>query len=241
MNEEKAIDRIRKLFMLAADNPEPKEAAVALAQAQRMMHRHRIEKAQLDVADEEEIGLYVDEPIASGSTIPAWKQCIADIIAELNDCVSLVSDSPGPVDGRMARIMVVAGRRDDFDAVVLMYNWVANIVEEAAARASTRLAAERYGSAGMGRRWLNSFRHGAAAEIEDRLRQEQREQRVQLAADPTTGAALAKRGEEVEEWMAENLDARDAGDPVSNVDAEAFHMGAEVGRTMPLRGSDDDE
>ena len=235
MDEDKVIDRIRKLFKLAADNPSPAEAAVALAQAQRMMHRHRIEQTQLDAPDEEEIGLYVDEPIATGSTIPAWKQAIADVIAELNDCVSLVSESRSPVGDRMERIMVIAGRRVDFEAVVLMYNWIANIIEEAAARTSSRLASERFGSSGMGRRWINSFRHGAAAEVEERLLQEQRSQRVQLAADPTTGAALAIRSEAVEEWMQEHIDARDAGSPASSVDPEAFHLGAAVGRSMPLR------
>ena len=230
---DKVIDRIRKLFRLSqSDNPH--EAANALARAQRLMMQHRIEQCQLADPEEDEIKLWQDEPIDSGHTIPPWKQAIGGAIAELNDCLCLVSDrriQPGNL-----RVMMVAGRRSDFEACVAMYEWIIGTIDRLALGANRRLGETRYASAGLGRRWLNSFRHGAGTEVEDRLYAEQRAQRAQLREDPKIATALDIRREEVYDWAKENIDTRAAQGRTAGIDEEAYALGARAGRVMPLRG-----
>jgi len=230
---DKVIDRIRKLFRLSqSDNPA--EAATALAHAQRLMASHRIEQAQLDAVDDEEIKIWNDEPLESAPAIAPWRQAIGGALAELNDCLCLVTDKP--MNGH--RKMAVAGRRSDFEVCVAMYTWIVATIDRLAANASSRLG-RRMKRSGMGRRWLNSFRHGAAAEVEARLYQEDTDRRGQLAADPNTSEALAVRHDAVHDWAKDNLETRDSRGRSPDVDPEAFRLGALMGRVMPLKERDE--
>lgn len=229
---DKVVDRIRKLFRLSqSDNPA--EAANALAAAQRMMHAHRVEQAQLDAVDDEEIKIWNDAPLESASAIAPWRQAVGGAIAELNDCLCLVSHQ------RLERVhvMVIAGRKSDLEVCTTMYRWIIATIDELAITASRRVA-PRVHRMSMGRRWLNSFRHGAAGEVEERLYRAHRGRRAQLAADPRTSRALAVRHDAVHEWAKENLDTRGPQGRSPDVDREAFALGAQIGRTMPLRDGD---
>ncbi len=210
-----------------SDNPG--EAANALAQAQRLMAKYRIDQCELD-EDDEEIQVWTDEPLDEGAHVPPWKQAIGGAIAEVNDCVCLVSDRA--VGRANRRIMVIAGRRSDYEACALMYRWITSEIDRMAVDSNRRVAAGRH-RMGLGRRWLNSFRHGAAAEVEDRLYQEVREQRQKLQPETTT--ALDIRRDAVHQWAEENLQLKGPRGRVDPVDAEAFELGSMFGRFMPLR------
>jgi len=227
---EKVVKRIRDLLRLAqSDNRH--EAANALAHAQRLMQRHRIERAQLDEPDDEEIRFWQDEPIDERPIIDAWRQAIGGAIAEVNDCVCLVSDKRSS-NGR--RIMLIAGRRSDFEACRVMYQWITTKIEELAGRTNSKWA-RSLARGGMGRRFLNSFRMGAAAEVERRIYQEQEKSRIQLEADPKTSQALAIRHDAVHQWAEENVNVHEPATPSLDVDAAAYEAGAIAGRFMPLR------
>lgn len=232
MAEAKIIDRIRKLLRLAlSDNAG--EAANALAHAQRLMARHRIERSQLDEPDPEEIELFMDEPLEHVAIIPPWKQALGGAIAEVNDCLCLVSERR--VDGK--RVMAIAGRREDFDAVSLMYRWIVGEIERLCREAAHRRGFDAR-VVGRGRRWMHSFRTGAATEVEDRIYREQADQRAALAADPTTMHALDVRRGAVHEWAEENIEQHDPSPRLPELDREAFELGALAGRTISLRGRD---
>lgn len=231
---DKIIDRIRKLFALSqSDNPG--EAANALAMAQRLMQKHRIEQAQLEAPDAEEIRIWADDPLDHGGHIPPWKQAVGGAIAEVNDCLCLVSERH--VLGGRERVMVIAGRESDFEVCLAMYTWIIGEIDRLAHEANRRHAA-RFRMGGMGRRWLNSFRHGAGAEVEGRLYREQREARAKLYADPKTSTALDIRRDAVHQWAEENIETRDAKGRTSPIDPEAYELGAMAGRVLPLREDD---
>jgi len=232
MSSAKIIDRIRKLFRLAqSDNPG--EAANALARAQALMAKYRIERAQLEEPDAEEVGLWDAEPLECARSIPAWRQAVGGAIAEVNDCLCLVSETR-VVEGDR-HIMVIAGRRSDFDAVAAMYRWIVGEIERLATEASKRQAS-RNGALRMGRRWLHSFRTGAAAQVEERIYREHRTQRRKLAGDPKTATALDVRRDVVHKWADENIRQLDPGAAKGpQLDPGAFELGALAGRFMPLR------
>ena len=232
---DKVIERIRRLLRLAQSDNRG-EAANALAAAQKMMHAHRVEQAHLDAPDDEQIQIWRDEPLESAAAIAPWRQAIGGAIAEINDSLCLVyrrrqGERPA---------MVIVGRRSDLEICTTMYRWIVDTIDDLATRTSRRVA-RRMRRVGMGRRWMNSFRHGAAGEVEERLYRERRGQRAQLAADPKTSKALAVRHDAVHEWAEENLDTREPRGRSPDLDADAFELGAQVGRLMPLRDSDSPE
>ena len=231
---EDPVEKVRRLLKLAqSDNPS--EAANAMAMAQRIMARHRVTEAQLEQPDLDEIALWRDEPLERGGAIAGWRQALGGAIAEANDCLCLLSTEPD-ADGQY--VLTVAGRRADFDAVLVMYRWIIDRID-AIARAQARRHAAGHGARMMGRRWIESFRQGAAAEVEVRVHRERRRQVRALAVDPKTASALAVRHDAVDRWAEENIAQEEPPDHVADVDSEAFALGALAGRIMPLRSDDD--
>lgn len=228
LTNDQIIDKIRKLFAIAHADDGP-QAANAMAHAQRLIAKYRLERVRFDIVDDEAIQLWNDEPLDRAPTIPPWRQAVGGAIAELNDCLCLVSDQRRGRD----RVMVIAGRRTDFELAAAMYGWIVDTID--------RLALEhgrRSGPAGASRRWLHSFRTGAGAEVEHRLLQEHRDRQLQLAQDPKAETALAIRHDAVRKWAEEHLDAREPKGRDPDIDSSAYQLGARVGRAMALRRED---
>jgi hypothetical protein len=221
MADAKIVTRIRRLLRLAQSS-EPHEAANALAHAQRLMHQHRIERLEVG-EDDETIALYSDEPIDSARDFARWRQALGEAISEANDCLCLLSERR--IDGH--RIMVLAGRREDFEVARAMYRWITTTIDEESREWSRREP--------RGIRWLVSFRTGAAAVVEERLARELQDQRAQLTADPSTSRALARRADAVREWADENANMREAADVREDYDRDGWARGAALGRAMQLR------
>lgn len=85
MNNEKIIDRIRKLLAMANDTSSPNEAAIAAGRARKLMDEYQITEMDLTSVQDDEFGAAVF------STGYKWRNTatgyLAIAVAELNDCV----------------------------------------------------------------------------------------------------------------------------------------------------------
>ena len=229
MSRSKIIDRVRKLLRLA-ESSNVNEAAVAAAQAQKLIERHRIEQASLVESDEHEIAMH-DDALDEGARVKQWKVELAMIVAEANGCRVVVLQ-----DGRYSTINLVGGG-EDIDIVRALYAWLVTEVQRLARASKLR-----------GRDNLDNFRMGAVATLEQRLQEATVEARAYTrdAAKKTCKStalvhvgvqALVKRDAEAERIADEICEGREASvGEHGEYDVEAWVNGAASANTVDLSG-----
>lgn len=165
-------EKIRKLLRLAADNPNPNEAATAYAQAQRLATLYDLDLDDIEDTHDEPPpprnveGIERWELGVHGKRI-AWRWYLAHAIAVANNC------STYSVQGRQATLMAY-GQPSDLRRVVDLYNQIA-----AACDYQARIATARYkADPDLDPRWdesprsyARSFRLGYANAVAAKLEQ----------------------------------------------------------------------
>lgn len=89
-NNKKIIDKICKCLRLS-ESSNPNEAALALAQATRMMKKYGVTDAQVLSADVTESAIHVGERYSP----PFWALALANLVAEAFECRNLISRQYG--------------------------------------------------------------------------------------------------------------------------------------------------
>jgi hypothetical protein len=150
------LAKVRKLLALAT-SPNPHEAALAAAQAQRLVEAHRLQ-AWLDadrrVADDPDpIVDARDAPLERSRRIRPWKVALASVLADANGCVAYVLDA-----GDTASLVLV-GRARDRAAVAELWGDLVRRIEWLSATHG----------AGKSRRWHEAFRIGVVDAIDREL------------------------------------------------------------------------
>ena len=232
MPRSKILDRIRKLLALAKSS-NVNEAAVAAAQAQKLIAKHRIDQARelVDAPEPGDVALD-DDPLDEGSRVAQWRLELAMVVAEANGCRVVVLK-----DGRYSTIKLVGGG-EDISIVRALYEWLTKEVQRL-----TRASGLR------GRDKLDTFRMGAITTIEQRLRDANEEARKIGLKDAKKESkkcvalvrvglqSLVKRGEEAERIVDEICEGREESiGEFGEYDVESFVTGAALGNTIDLHG-----
>lgn len=148
----RVLERVRKLLALATSN-NVHEAALAAAQAQALIDRHRL---QALLAEE------TLEPITDGTEAPLerarrprlWRSVLASALAEVNGCLAWSAERSGET------ALYILGRSDDRAAVVALFQWLGPRIEWLSATHA----------AGKSRAFHDAFRIGAVETVTERLR-----------------------------------------------------------------------
>ncbi len=242
MEQDKIIDRIKKLMRLA-ESSNANEAANAAGQAQRLMEEHRIDQAVLDLGDEEPEG--DDEPIVDhgnapltvSGRMPQWKVSLSVALASANACRCYVGWKWDSAKHAHKRTLCLVGRPSDVATVSYLFGYLSKEIDRL-----TRLNAR-----GRGRTWANSYRLGAVAAIRKRLREANKEARDnarkrlegQTTALVKMDQALARldaRASAVDEWLKKNMDLRSRSASKANRDWSAYAQGQRDGQNINLDG-----
>lgn len=235
------LDKVRKLLRLSTSS-NANEAAMAAAKAQELVDKYQLEKAMVDLADEEgrparAKGLD-DEPIVKfddspldrqGRKLDRWRSYLGIVIAKANGCQ--VWKSRGD--------LMVVGRPSDAETVRYLYAWLSREVE--------RLATLH--GRGKGINWRTNFRIGVVDTIKAKI--EAQRHQLEMAARAAAGAdrqglmrverALANveaRRETVEAWVKENMQLRYRSAKIV-VDYGARAAGKQAGQGIELGGHRD--
>jgi hypothetical protein len=229
----KILNRIHKLLALATSS-NVNEAAVAAAQAQKLIARHRIDQAQLDNYfhdfDEHDNPFRLhDDALDAGSRVAPWHLELAMVVAEANGCRVVVLK-----EGRYSTFKLV-GHEDDVASVRALYAWLSAEIERIS-RSSKQL----------GKDSLDTFRLGAISTIEYRLDEANAtvDREALKTAKPDSKALvrmglknLERRSEEAERLTSEICEGREEGlGEFGEFDAGAFVDGAALAHTLDLSG-----
>lgn len=172
---EKILARVRNLLKLAEGGANENEAAAAAAAAQKLIERHKLDAAMLDVSAGEDQPIEeevrdCEDPLDRSKSKIAWKGSLASGIARANSC---------RIYWRGGSIQIV-GTPSNVSTVRYLYAYFVREIE--------RLA-KQYG--GNGRSWMHAWRVGCAETLSARLkaaREEARNDARREAQDATQTA-----------------------------------------------------
>jgi len=179
MADENLLDKVKKLLRLAERTNSEGEAAAAAAAAQKLIERHKLDVAALDLSEAHEAPVEAPEKAtldgAEGRRNKcAWRGSLASGIARANACRVYWT---GP------RLQIV-GAPSDVATVRYMYAYLVREID--------RLAETKSG----GKAWLHAWRMGAVATVSQRLREAReearREARAEAQASGAGGAAIVR-------------------------------------------------
>jgi hypothetical protein len=213
MTQEKIIERVRQLLALANNNDNPQEAALAAQRAQELMQRHKVSSAQLDVEDDVEV---VERVLTTGKAVSKWKSGLLTGVCEAFCCKAFILAGP------TGRRLTLIGKRDDADAAVYVYRYLCAEIERLAKTAN-----------GSGKRWINSFKVGAAHEIS--LRLQQQNQRWRATVDEKTTALVRRDDQAIDDFLIGSKIKRPR-NTNSIVDTAAWISGRSAGNKIVLPG-----
>lgn len=167
MNTDKIADRIAKLLALAARAGTPEEAATAAAQAQALAERHGIDQARIDAANEARSGVSTEAPIIrrdvftfAGRSCPTWIGTLSMAVTACNRCSVFQSH------GVAGACLTAYGREADLQVVEALMRVIVAQID----RLCDEWVAECRSDRG-GRSSRDSFRKGASATVNARLRE----------------------------------------------------------------------
>jgi hypothetical protein len=182
MSKEKAIQTVARLLALAENKTaNPNEAAVAAAQAQRIMEQHNLDRAIVDnergdlltPLDECELFDGHDDehlPLWVGGKQITWRTWLASGLAKLNDCAIVVYSGGG-----ICKLTVV-GTPTDVAVLRYVFTFVAREIDRLGKQAARRGVI--YGRTGG-----NNFRIGAVEAVLHNVEQQKREARREFVRE----------------------------------------------------------
>jgi hypothetical protein len=225
---EKIHQRIAKLLALSeSDNIH--EAANALAQAQALMDKYKIEKIMNNETSRGEVQFSDHLPCFEfNQRVPKWKWSLLWGISKVNNCKPWANRMSSPSTAYLV------GFEEDVVHATTMYKYIESKIIG---------LANRYGLAHPGRSARDSFRKGAVAEVKLRLL-EQRDLTMkelkQGAKDSKTKTAIQVIHETsllVEQAMLNNNMGYRSASSSRSGDAGAFAAGVRAGKSIRLKGN----
>jgi len=173
------LDKVKRLLALAQSN-NPHEAAMAAAEAQRLMMKHGIEMAELNAPQS------VDRLVVDTGSMNVWYRVLAKHVAGATFCTIYALSGAGP--GKSTGQVAICGYKDDVAVASVLLAWLAQEVNrlcdlEWAPLRSSGLSANA---------WKKSFRLGAVHTIGQRLAMENQKQRAELSSGTVASSALVR-------------------------------------------------
>lgn len=208
-DQEKIIDRVRKLMALATSSNEH-EAAAAAAKAQELMLKHNLSAAALNTKEEENTRDWIDEKDGS-----SWRAQLANGIARGLMCRIVVHN----LGGKHKRYAVL-GKPANVEVVQYMYEYLSKEL--------VRLSPKPVHSAAS-----HAFRVGAVSVLGQRMRETFTEFKE---ASAETRELVVVQDASVEAFKSSLYeDSLKKGSSGRISDGRAYHEGQQAGMAIPLR------
>lgn len=164
-NEEKIVDKIKKLLALSMNNPSSEEAATSALMAQKLMAKHNIDLASFEETEAQTIEIVKHESISAC----AWKTALAKTVADNFRCKTFTYGK---------KTIAFYGRGTDAQVASEVFGYLFNIGHKLAMKAR----ADQKKSNGMGDGAYNSFALGFVKGV--RLKLEEQCTALMLIIEP---------------------------------------------------------
>ena len=213
-NNDKIIDKIRKVLTLAENNPSEQEAQSALLLAQRLMVESGIAMADLKTANS------VGEDIITGyahdlTKCPWWYYELARVLADNFRCKFFVTTS-----GKGYSQVTFLGLRSDVETTKTLFSFAVLTLKYQTQRLRSKYRKEGKPTNGIANDFISGFLKG----LKDKFVEQVSQNGWGLII--VTGAAVIKHFEDM------NLGSKSAPGFKRAHDSEAYGLGVERGRSF---------
>jgi len=213
MEKDRAVEKVRKLLALANDSAASEgETANAMAQAHKLMQKHRIAEIELDTESQDDGFEILDQPLAfMGKKHTGWKTSLAQAMARHNGCYIWLQGNH----------IHVAGRPEDAEIARAMYKFVAH-----------QIMAMAKGHGGRGAKWLRAWRVGVVLTVDRRLRDITRELAKEVSS--TALVVVEQRAEKVSAFVHERMSFGRTRGSRTGYDNDGFEHGMRDGHNVRI-------
>lgn len=179
------IGKVRKLLAMAEGSANPNEADAFSRKAAELIAVHRIDQVRLRAEADDDLA--VSEFVVGRGAYVRGRLALLQAVAESHGCRVVFEV------GERGTVAFVAGFRSDLDTTELLFNSLHT-------QASSRMAAERRGTAAATQQWRRSFLFGYADQIRHMLQKSA--DTAQRHVHPSSAAlpALRARDRRVDEY-----------------------------------------
>jgi hypothetical protein len=178
----KILDKIARLKGLAERPGTPEEAAAALAAIQRLMLKHNLDMAQVDLAGRTDQRGFEKESFNLGAAMN-WRRNLINALCKYTFC-----DAVFPPRGSGVFLI---GERHNIEVVKGMYEYLVNEVMRLADLGWSQVSPEERMFA-RPRAWKNAFRLGAGTTLGNRLKEQFEEQKAAEDQSAVNALVLVK-------------------------------------------------
>lgn len=184
------IAKVRKLLAMAEGTSNANEADAFSRKAAELIALHRIDPERLLAESDDDLDV-LEVALGRGAYVRG-RLSLLGAVGDAHGCKVVFEVRPA------GTIAFVAGFRSDLETVSLLYHSLHT-------QASSRMAAERRGTAAATQQWRRSFLFGYADQIRTMLRQSAHEAERHAVATGTALPALRARDRRVDEFSAERF------------------------------------
>lgn len=213
------VAKVRKLLAMAEGTTNPNEADAFSRKAAALIAVHRIDPERLRSESPDDLDV-LELELGRGAYVRG-RLALLGAVGDAHGCKVVYEVR------QHGTVAFVAGFRSDLETVELLYTSLHT-------QASTRMAAERRGTAAATQQWRRSFLFGYADQIRNMLRQSADEAERQAARTGTMLPALRARERRVQEFSAERFGRVVAARRPKAATATGFHAGREAAARADL-------
>lgn len=185
-NNERILDKVRKMLALAGNNPSQEEAESALLMAQRMLTKYGLSMEDIDSTDAitREV---IDDYVTGFAKTPWWHKSLASTIARNFKCRVYTSKSCG------YSCIKFVGYKDDVEVAREVLNYAIEIADKKALQYTRKVRDSGKPTAGVRNDFLAGFISGLSAKFQEQV---------------TTMALVVVVPTEVNDYVESNLNLR---------------------------------
>jgi hypothetical protein len=224
MNES-VLDKVKALLSKTVENGATQEEAANAARiAQQLITKYRLELVEFDTSRLDDEISARHRPLYEGQKVVHWRSDLAHWICQVNSCRLIYRKKENLI------ALSVVGRAGDVEIVRYLFEHLSREID--------RLCVQQLEDGkGSGKRFTNSFKHGAVSMIVKRLRAAHKATLAQARINNRTTAIvkLDQRDAEVDAWMHKNLKMQERGASTRRTfDVTGYQAGRTAGAAIAI-------
>lgn len=160
-NNQKIMEKIKKVLALSKNNPSQEEAAAALLMAQKLMVEHNLTMEEVEGVTDKDREAQVDYSVMSGSHT-AWKVALAVIIGN-NFKTEVLRAGAG---------FCFIGMEEDVQLTVSLFNLASDIIDKGMKKVRRDARKKGYFTDGLAGDYVHGFLDGLQAKFAEQVERE---------------------------------------------------------------------
>ena len=160
-NNQKIMEKIKKVLALSKNNPSEEEAAAAFLMAQKLMVQHNLTMEEVEGTGEKAAEASADYSVTSGGNT-AWKVALAKIITD-NFKTEVLKCGSG---------FCFIGMKEEVQLTISLFNLATDIIDKGMKKVRRDARKKGYSTDGIAGDYVHGFLDGLKAKFDEQVQKE---------------------------------------------------------------------